>query len=185
MPRFHRQTGSCPRAARRGLALTALGHPGRDYLATWLGMGWCSSWYRTFQTEVSSWRAMAGTVSPDTMSSWTAFGSSASGGVPGRVKPSRRVSGGSQVGGSSKRPCARRKSTATVLSLSVSCGVRVLLIRSVHTPRQCNAGCELGTGAPLSCSTSHSRTAVAVVAVVPAPCSATRSTQCASGSRSS
>jgi hypothetical protein len=29
-PQFRRNTGSCPRAARRGLALTAPGHPGRD-----------------------------------------------------------------------------------------------------------------------------------------------------------
>ena len=61
--------------------------------ATWLGMGWCSSWCRTFHTEVLRWRAMAGTPTPGTMSSWITLGSTASGGVPGRVRPSRRVSG--------------------------------------------------------------------------------------------
>ena len=63
--------------------------------------------------------------------------------------PQRRVSGGSQVGGSSTTPCARRKSTATGVWVSLtSCGVRVLLIRSVHTPRQ-GKGCSvLGDGCP-------------------------------------
>ena len=108
-------------------------------------MGWCSSWWRTFHTEVSSWPAMAGTVSPDTTSSWTTFGSIASGGVPDRVKPSRRVSGGSQVA-HPRHPCARRKSTATVLSLLTSCGVRVLLIRRARVHR---GSCDASSAVPL------------------------------------
>ena len=143
--------GYCDRSADQSPATTGSG-PLTGVVdrvrARWPGMGWCSSWCRTFHTEVSRWRAMAGIPTPETMSSWITLGSMASGGVPGRVKPSRRVSGGSQVGGSFMRPCARRKSTATVLSFVTSCGVRVFLIRSVHTPGQCKGCSVCGDGCP-------------------------------------